>query len=187
MPAPVTLRTERLLLRPWVDADREPWAALNADPVVMEHFETTYDRRQSDEQADRFQAGIDERGWGLWAAERLDSGEFIGFVGLSVPTFDAPFLPGVEVGWRIAHRHWGQGFAPEGGRASLRFAFDVLGCDEVLSFTTAANQRSRRVMEKLGMTHHPDEDFEHPNVPVGSPIRPHVLYRITADQQALAV
>jgi RimJ/RimL family protein N-acetyltransferase len=186
VPAPVTLRTERLVLRPWTDADREPFASLNADPVVMEHFPSTYDRRQSDEQVDRFQAGIDERGWGLWAAEHTDTGELVGFVGLTVPTFDAPFLPGVEVGWRLARRHWGNGFAPEGGRAALGFAFDVLGLDEVLSFTAVGNHRSRRVMEKLGLRHHPDEDFEHPNLPEGSPIRRHVLYRITADQRALA-
>jgi len=184
--APITLRTDRLLLRPWNEADSEPYAALNADPEVMEFFHAPLTREESDAHVDRIRAGFDEHGWGLWAAERLDSGEFIGFVGLTVPSFDAPFLPGVEVGWRLARAHWGQGFATEGGTASLGFAFDALGLDEVLSFTTAANVRSRRVMDKLGLHHHPDEDFEHPNVPEGSPIRPHVLYRISAGQRALA-
>ena len=186
MGAPITLRTDRLLLRPWDEADREPYAALNADHEVMEFFQAPLTRDESDAHVERIRAGFDEHGWGLWAAERLDSGEFIGFVGLTVPSFDAPFLPGVEVGWRLARQHWGHGFATEGGTASLAFAFDALGLDEVLSFTTIENRRSRRVMEKLGLHHHPDLDFDHPNVPEGSRIRPHVYYRITADEYALA-
>jgi ribosomal-protein-alanine N-acetyltransferase len=184
--APVTLRTDRLLLRPWDDADLDPFAALNADPEVMEHFPAPLTREQSDAAVGRFRAAFDEQGWGLWAAERLDTGAFIGFVGLSEPAFDAPFLPGVEVGWRLGREHWGHGFATEGGTAALAFAFDVLGLDEVVSFTTVGNERSRRVMERLGLRHHPDEDFVHPNVPADSPIRHHVLYRITAEQRALA-
>ena len=186
MGAPITLRTDRLLLRPWEDADRDPYAALNADPEVMEHFPSTLTREESDAGVDRIRAAFDEHGWGLWAAERLDTGEFIGFIGLGIPSFDAPFLPGVEVGWRLARPHWGHGFATEGGAASLSFAFDVLGLDEVLSFTAVDNQRSRQVMERLGLHHHPDEDFQHPNVPAGSRISHHVLYRITAEQRALA-
>ena len=173
-------------MRPWREADLEPFAELNADPEVMEFFHAPLTREQSDAHVDRIRAGFDEHGWGLWAAERLDSGAFIGFIGLTVPSFDAPFLPGVEVGWRLARQHWGHGFATEGGRASLAFAFDALGLDEVLSFTTVENRRSRRVMEKLGLHHHPDLDFDHPNVPEGSRIRPHVYYRITADEYALA-
>jgi ribosomal-protein-alanine N-acetyltransferase len=184
--APITLRTERLVLRPWQDADRAPYAELNADPRVMEFFPAPLTREQSDAHVDHIQATFAAQGWGLWAAERTDTGEFIGFIGLSIPSFEAPFLPGVEVGWRLAHDHWGQGFAPEGGRAALGFAFDVVGYDEVLSFTTVANAKSRRVMEKLGLRHHPDEDFDHPNVPEGDPIRPHVLYRITAEERTSA-
>lgn len=184
MPAPVSLRTERLVLRSWTDDDRAPFAALNADPVVMEHFPKPLSRIESDQAVDRIRDGMAERGWGLWAAERTDTGAFIGFVGLSVPTFEAPFLPGVEIGWRLAREHWGNGFATEGASAALAFAFDVLGLDEVLSFTVVANRRSRRVMEKLGLRHHPDEDFDHPALPDGSPLRRHVLYRITAEQYA---
>ena len=186
MGAPISLRTDRLLLRPWTDEDREPYAALNADPEVMEHFPAPLTREESDAAVDRFMAAFDEHGWGLWAAERLDTGEFIGFIGLAIPSFDAPFLPGVEVGWRLARDQWGNGFATEGGAAALAFAFDVLGFDEVLSFTAVENQPSRRVMERLGLHHQPDEDFVHPNVPADSHIRHHVLYRITADQRALA-
>lgn len=184
MPAPVSLRTERLVLRSWTDDDRAPFAALNADPVVMEHFPKPLSRIESDQAVERIRDGMAERGWGLWAAERTDTGAFIGFVGLSVPTFEAPFLPGVEIGWRLAREHWGNGFATEGASAALAFAFDVLGLDEVLSFTVVANRRSRRVMEKLGLRHHPDEDFDHPALPDGSPLRRHVLYRITAEQYA---
>jgi RimJ/RimL family protein N-acetyltransferase len=176
----VELATRRLRLRSWTPEDREPFAALNADPIVMEHFPSTQSRAESDTMVGRIEAAFAEHGWGLWAAERADTGTFIGFIGLAIPRFEAPFLPGVEVGWRLAREHWGQGFAPEGAREALRFAFHELSLPEVLSFTTVANAKSRRVMEKIGLVHHPDEDFEHPNIPVGDPIRPHVLYRITA-------
>ena len=177
----VELETPRLRLRHWREADRVPYAALNADPVVMEHFPAPLTRAQSDEHVDRIEAFFAEHGWGLWAAERKDTGAFVGFIGLGVPRFDAPFLPGVEVGWRLAKEHWGQGLAPEGARAAVRHAFEELALAEVLSWTTVANTNSRRVMEKLGLVHHADEDFDHPNMPVGHPIRPHVLYRITRE------
>ena len=173
----VELATARLRLRHWRDADRAPYAALNADPVVMEHFVAPLTRAQSDEHADRIEVAFAEHGWGLWAAERIDTGTFIGFIGLGIPRFEAPFLPAVEVGWRLAKEHWGLGFAPEGAREALRFAFEELALPEVVSFTARTNHNSRRVMEKIGMVHHPEEDFEHPNVPEGHPIRPHVLYR----------
>jgi RimJ/RimL family protein N-acetyltransferase len=177
----VSLQTERLLLRPWRPEDRAPFAALNADPVVMRWFPSVLTREESDALVDRIEGAFAEHGWGLWAAERRDTGAFTGFIGLSIPGFDAPFLPGVEVGWRLAQEHWGRGFAPEGAAEALRFAFEVLGLAEVLSFTTVGNAKSRRVMEKLGLVHHPDEDFDHPRVPADSPIRPHVLYRITRE------
>jgi ribosomal-protein-alanine N-acetyltransferase len=177
----VSLQTERLLLRPWRPEDRAPFAALNADPVVMRWFPSVLTREESDALVDRIEGAFAEHGWGLWAAERRDTGAFTGFIGLSIPGFEAPFLPGVEVGWRLAQEHWGRGFAPEGAAEALRFAFEVLGLSEVLSFTTVANANSRRVMEKLGLVHHPDEDFDHPRVPADSPIRPHVLYRITRE------
>jgi RimJ/RimL family protein N-acetyltransferase len=173
------LATGRLRLRHWRDDDREPFAALNADPVVMEHFPAPLTRAESDAFVDRIEARFAADGWGLWAAERRDTGAFIGFIGLNVPGFSAPFLPGVEVGWRLAQEHWGQGFAPEGATEVLRVAFEALRRDEVLSFTAVGNDKSRRVMEKIGLVHHPDEDFVHPNLPPDHPIAPHVLYRIT--------
>lgn len=174
------LRTERLLLREWREADRGPFAALNADPVTMEHFPAALTRSESDAAVDAFRARWAEHGLGLWATERLDTGDFIGFVGLAVPTFEAWFTPTVEVGWRLAREHWGHGFATEAGRAALGFAFEVLGLDEVVSFTARTNERSWRVMQRLGMRE--VGAFDHPRVPVGHAVRPHVLYRVTAGQ-----
>lgn len=169
------LRTDRLLLRQWRDEDREPFAALNADPIVMEHFPSTMTRRESDAFVDFNIATIAERGWGLWAVEA--DGAFIGFVGLNVPRFEAHFTPAVEIGWRLARGAWGHGYATEAARAVLAFAFGELGLEEVVSFTTVENRRSRRVMERIGMTYDPDGDFDHPNVTVER-VRPHVLYRL---------
>ena len=178
----VELETERLRLRAWRPEDRDPYAALNADPVVMEHFVAPLTRAESDDHVDRIERRFAERGWDLWAAERTDSGAFIGFIGLAIPGFDAPFLPSVEVGWRLAQEHWGNGFAPEGASAVLAFAFDDLGLPEVLSFTSVGNAKSRRVMEKIGLVHDADDDFDHPNVPEGHRIRRHVLYRVTRER-----
>ena len=172
------LRAERVLLRQWRDDDLEPWAALNADPEVMEHFVSVLSRSQSDATAAIIRGRIDDEGWGLWAAEVPGVAPFIGFVGLSRPAFDAPFIPAVEVGWRLARRWWGRGYASEGARAALGFAFGELGLDQVVSFTAVANVRSQAVMRRIGMSRDPAGDFEHPNVPVGHPVRPHVLYRI---------
>jgi len=176
----IELRTERLLLRPWRPSDREPFAALNADPVVMEHFPAPLSRDASDELVDHIEAAFAEHGWGLWAAEVPGVSDFIGFIGLAIPAFDAPFTPCVEVGWRLAKQHWGHGYAPEGAMEALRFAFDEIELGQVLSFTYAGNDKSRRVMVKIGMSHDPAEDFDHPRVPDGHRIKPHVLYRITA-------
>ena len=172
------LETPRLRLRRWRDDDRAPFAALNADPVVMEHFPSPLSRDESDALVDRIKSGFDQRGWGLWAAEVRESGAFIGFVGLNPATFAAPFTPAVEVGWRLAREHWGHGYATEGARGALDFGFGELALDEIVSFTTHANARSRKVMERLGMHRDPADDFDNPNVPEGSPIRPHVLYRV---------
>jgi ribosomal-protein-alanine N-acetyltransferase len=165
------IRTERLLLRQWRDADREPFAALNADPVVMEHFPSTMTRAQSDAFVDFNILTIDRRGWGLWAVE-VD-GAFIGFVGLNEPSF----RPGVEVGWRLARSAWGHGYATEAARAAVDFARDEIGLDEVISFTATTNIRSQRVMQRLGMTHDPADDFDHPRVD-DPRLRRHVLYRL---------
>jgi RimJ/RimL family protein N-acetyltransferase len=178
MRAGSVLQTDRLVLRRWRDEDREPFARLNADPIVMEHFPGRLSREKSDDFVDRIEAGFDERGYGLWAVEVPGVTPFIGFVGLNWATFDAPFTPALEVGWRLDRPYWGRGYATEGGRAALAFAFGELGVDEVVSFTTVRNSRSRRVMERLGLRHDPDGDFEHPGLPEGHPVRPHVLYRI---------
>lgn len=173
------IQTERLVLRQWRDEDFEPFADLNADPVAMEFFPSVIDRAESNAAAEGIRRLITEQGWGLWAVEIVDSGEFIGFTGLwSVPAPEFPFAPAVEVGWRLARAHWGQGYATEGARAAVYFGFGELGLDEIVSMTSVVNTRSRRVMEKLGMTRDPADDFEHPRVPEDHPTRPHVLYRL---------
>jgi RimJ/RimL family protein N-acetyltransferase len=175
------LRTQRLLLRRWVEADREPFAALNCDPRVMEYFAAPLTPEQSDSMIERMEAAFDERGFGLWAVEVPGVAPCIGFIGLSIPRFSAPFMPAVEVGWRLAFDAWGHGYASEGALAAIAFGFDVVGLDEIVSFTTEANLRSRRVMERIGMTHDPADDFGYPLMAPGDPLRPHVLYRIRAD------
>jgi RimJ/RimL family protein N-acetyltransferase len=176
------LTTERLLMRGFTDPDRAPFAAMNADPVVMEHFPRLLTRTDSDAFVDRIAAHWSECGWGLWALERRDTGEFIGFTGLWPVRFEAAFESRIEVGWRLAVAHWGHGFATEAALAAVRFGFDVLGCSDIASFTAVGNKRSRVVMERIGMVHEPDWDFEHPAIPEGHPARPHVFYRLTAER-----
>lgn len=172
------LATDRLLLRPWRPSDSEPFARLNADPEVMAHFPAALDRDASDAMAARCAAAITRDGWGLWAVELRTSGEFIGFTGLARPAFEAAFLPAVEIGWRLARSAWGHGYASEAATAATAFAFGPLGLAEIVSFTTVDNHRSRAVMERLGMTHNPRDDFDHPRIPEGHPLRRHVLYRL---------
>lgn len=174
------LRTARLLLRRWRDEDRAPYAALNADPEVTATLAGPLTRAESDAMVDRIEAGFAEQGFGLWALERLDTGDFVGFTGLSVPGFEAPFLPAVEVGWRLARAAWGHGFATEAARAAVDDGFTRVGLPEVVSFTAESNHRSRAVMERIGMTHDAGEDFDHPRLPAGHPLRRHVLYRLAA-------
>jgi RimJ/RimL family protein N-acetyltransferase len=172
------LRTERLLLRQWRDEDREPFAALNADPEVMRHFPAPLPRVASDALVDRASAHLAEHDWGLWAVELVETGAFLGFTGLAVPRFEAPFTPAVEVGWRLRGDAWGFGYATEAARAALGVAFGELGLQEIVSFTATGNDRSRAVMTRIGMTHDPDDDFDHPALPEGHPLRRHVLYRL---------
>jgi len=176
----VVLRTERLILRHWRPSDREPFSRINADPRVMEFMPRALSREESDLLADRIEAHFRHQGFGLCAVELCRDHSFVGFIGLAVPAFHAPFTPCVEIGWRLSADHWGQGLATEGGRAMVRHAFDVLKLHSLVSFTVPANRRSRRVMEKLGMTHNPADDFDHPNLPEGHPLRRHVLYRLQA-------
>jgi RimJ/RimL family protein N-acetyltransferase len=177
------LTTERLLMREWRDSDRAPYAALNADPDVMHHFPSRLTTEQSDEMVDRMIVGWRDHGFGLWAVERVDTGDFIGFVGLAAPTWQAAFTPCVEVGWRIGKQHWGNGFAPEAAVAALQWGFDnvELPDDEIVSFATEGNMKSRRVMEKIGMVRDTESDFDHPLLPDWVDRR-HVLYRINRRQ-----
>ena len=173
-----------LLLRPWRDSDLPAFAALNADPRVMEFLPAVLDRAASDAMAGRIRDHFARHGFGLWAVEVPGVTDFAGFVGLNVPTFEAHFTPCVEIGWRLAYDHWGKGYATIGARAALDFAFKNLNLAEVVSFTVPHNVRSRRVMERLGMTHDEADDFEHPLLADGHPLRRHVLYRLARAEWA---
>jgi ribosomal-protein-alanine N-acetyltransferase len=175
---PRELRTDRLLLRRWSDADREPFAMMNADPRVMEHYPHALSRDESDDFVDRIEAHFEERGFGLWAVEIVGVAPLVGFVGLQVPRFDAHFTPCVEVGWRLAHEHWGHGYASEAARAALASGFHDHDLDEIVAMTVPANTRSMAVMQRIGMTRNPADDFDHPRLPEGHRLRRHVLYRI---------
>jgi RimJ/RimL family protein N-acetyltransferase len=173
----VDLRTGRLRLRAWRDADRDVFARLNADPRVMQYFPAPLTRHESDGLADRLARHVEAHGWGLWAVEVDGVAPFAGFVGLGRPRFEAHFTPCIEIGWRLAAEYWGRGYATEGGHAALEFGFGDLALPEIVSFTTETNTPSRRVMERLGMTRDPADDFDHPGLPAGHRLRRHVLYR----------
>jgi RimJ/RimL family protein N-acetyltransferase len=172
------IRTARLLMRPWRENDNDPFAAMNADPRVMEYFPALLSPAESAASADRIRRHWTDHGYGLWVIEIPGEFSFIGFVGLSRPNFEAHFTPCVEVGWRLAAEHWGRGYATEAARAALRVGFGELSLDEIVSFTTAANRRSVRVMERLGMRRSPEDDFDHPKLVEGHPLRRHILYRL---------
>jgi ribosomal-protein-alanine N-acetyltransferase len=174
----VEIETARTRLRRWLPADRPPFAAMNADPAVMEHYPAPLSAADSDALADRIEEHFGHHGFGLWALEVPGVAPFAGYVGLAVPRFDAPFTPCVEIGWRLGHAHWGCGYASEAARAVLAFGFERLGLPEIVSFTVPDNVRSRRVMERIGMTRDPGDDFDHPLLPPGHPLRRHVLYRV---------
>jgi RimJ/RimL family protein N-acetyltransferase len=185
MNLPQELRTERLWLRRWVLEDRVPFARLNADVRVVEFFPGALSREESDARADRIEAHFQRHGFGLWAVEIPGITQFAGFIGLSIPLFEVPFMPCIEIGWRLDAEHWGRGYATEGARAALEFGFQSLDLKEIVSYTVPGNLRSRRVMEKIGMTHSASEDFEHPALAEGHPLRRHVLYRIGRPSLAL--
>jgi len=174
----LVLRTARLILRPWREADDEAFAALFDDPRVME-FLLPSSRADIAAFIGRIRRGFVDNGFGLWAVEVPGIAPFIGYVGLSVPRFEAPFMPAVEIGWRLASAHWGKGYATEGARAALAAGFTRFGLGEIVSFTVPANTRSIRVMERIGMTRDPAEDFDHPRVPDGHRLKRHVLYRLS--------
>jgi RimJ/RimL family protein N-acetyltransferase len=172
------IRTERLILRELRTADLGALAKMNADPRVMEYFPGILSREESDGFAARVHAHWAQYGFGTWAVERQEDGVFLGVTGLSHPRFEAHFTPCVEIGWRLAAPYWGKGYATEAAKAAVRLGFEGLGLDQIVAFTAPQNRRSRRVMEKLGMSHSAADDFDHPNVPERHPLRRHVLYRI---------
>lgn len=176
-----TLSSERLILRPWRDGDLDALASLCAAPEVMAHFPAPLDRAGSETLLRRLQAHQAEHGFTFWCLERREDGAFVGFTGLARVSFAAPFVPAVEIGWRLARPLWGQGYALEAARRALAYAFDELALAEVVSFTVPDNQRSWGLMQRLGMQRDAAGDFEHPNLPPGHPLRPHLLYRIARE------
>lgn len=174
------LRTDRLLLRQWRDADREPFAAMNADPAVMEHFPAPLTSEQSDALIERERARIDARGWGLWAVEVVDTATFIGFVGLAEEDFGFDWTPATEIGWRLAQHAWGHGYATEAARAVLAHGFETIGLSEIVSFTATTNTPSQAVMQRIGLRLHPASPFDHPRLEPGHRLEEHVLYHLMA-------
>ena len=172
--------TQRLVLRSWQDADRQPFADLSADPEVMRYLIPLATRAASDAWIDRQQAHLERHGFCMWAVSPAGSAAFIGCVGLLQVRYDAHFVPAVEVGWRLARAYWGQGFAPEAAAAALAFGFHVVGLREIVANTVPANTNSQRVMTKLGMVRDPVDDFDHPLLPPNHALRRQVLYRISA-------
>jgi len=177
----IDIITERLHLRQWKDADREPYAALNMDPAVMRFFPGLVPRERSDDDIARWSAQLDDRGWSNWAVEARESGKFIGFIGLTVPRRALPFMPCVELGYRLAREHWGKGYATEGARAALGIGFDRLQLQEIVSFTAIINLPSRAVMERVGMTN-ADADFDYPNPALPNELKRHCLYRLDRER-----
>lgn len=179
----MVLETNRLILRQWQDDDYPVYAELNANPDVMRYFPSLLSAEQSLEQAEKLRSKIAERGWGFWAVELKESGEFIGFIGLSAVDADSgiPHAPMIEIGWRLLATHWGKGYATEGAKRALRYAFEVLEATEVYSFTALVNKPSQRVMQKAGMKN-TGEDFDHPKLTQEDPLSRHCLYRICRDE-----
>ncbi len=177
MPAPF-LTTKRLLLRPWKGSDREPFQQMNQDPQVMEFFPALLSHEQSDTLMKNIQRELIEKPYGFWAVELKNQIPFMGFVGLHEPTFEAAFTPCIEIGWRLSSQHWGKGYAYEAAQKILDYAFNDLGLEEIVSFTAKINKRSIKLMKKLGMQTNPNEDFDHPKVKEGNPLKRHVLYRL---------
>jgi len=173
------LQSDRLILRPWEERDRDFWADLNADPEVMRFFESTRDRAQSDVIFDRLKEHFERHGFGFWVLERKEDGEPIGFTGLQIADFPAPFTPAVEIGWRLKRTEWKKGYASEAARVCLAFAFTRMGLRKVVSFAVADNEASFAVMRRIGMRRIPQLDFDHPFLPAGSPLRRHLTWIIT--------
>lgn len=173
-----TIQTKRLILRPWKKKDLKPFAKLNQDPQVMEYFPSLKSYKESQEEYHRIVEDFKKEGFGLWAVSITGGADFIGFIGLNRVKFAAHFTPAIEIGWRLIADFWGKGYATEGALACLKYGFETLHLNEIVSFTTPANKRSIAVMKRIGMSHDPKDAFDHPKLPEGHPLRRHVLYRI---------
>jgi len=182
----VTLKTDRLILRHWREADAQPFAAINANPVAMRYMPVTFGLEVTRRLIRQFEEHFHAHGFGVWAVEAPGVAPFIGFLGLQHVGFEAHFTPAVEVGWRLSPAHWGKGYATEAAKAALRFGFENLNLDQIVAFTVPANKPSWSVMERIGMTRDPKEDFDHPRLPEGDPLRRHVLYRKTCARPVAA-
>jgi ribosomal-protein-alanine N-acetyltransferase len=180
-PSPIELRTPRVLLRQWKEIDLDNWAAMNADPEVRRYFPAVLSRAEALGEADRIRGAIAQRGWGMWALEIPGVHTFAGFVGLSLPGFEAPWMPAVEIGWRLAPTAWHQGYATEGAVAALDFAFQHLELPQVVAMSVPTNGPSHAVMHRLGMVRDGSADFDHPRVPADSPLKRHILHRISPE------
>jgi RimJ/RimL family protein N-acetyltransferase len=180
------IATERLILRPWKDEDLLPYAEMNADPRVREFFPSVLTREKSDAEIRHIQCAHEREGFTFFAAELIATGEFIGFIGMVTMTFVVPGLaqPAVEIGWRLAHKFWGKGYATEGARGVVRYAFETVKLKEIVAITVPTNVRSRHVMDKIGMKHFPELDFNHPRIPEGHPLRKHVLYALKNERSS---
>lgn len=174
--------TKRLMLRPWQESDLEPFVAINADPRAMEYFPGVRGREETASEYHRIIKHFAKYGWGLWAVTLIDNPTFMGFIGLNQIDSVFPFAPAVEIGWRLAPDYWGKGYATEGAMAVLKYGFATVKLSEIVAFTTEHNMRSRNVMEKIGMHHNPKDDFDHPKLPEGHPLRRHVLYRLGVNE-----
>ena len=172
------IETDRLILRTWHDDDLQPMLVINQDPKVMEYFPGLQDLEMTKKFIDKVNAHLENHGYSLYATVRKDTNEFIGFIGLLIADFESHFTPATEIGWRLSPHHWGQGFATEGAKAVLDFAFKELKIPEIVSFTAAGNAKSIRVMQKIGLQHNEADDFDHPKLDNTSPLKRHVLYRL---------
>lgn len=177
----ITLETQQLRLRAWRHSDRKEFAKMNADPRVMEYFPKLLTEDESNALVDRIEKAMLENGFGLWALEVIGIAPFIGFAGLSWAKFDAPFTPAIEIGWRLAHHHWGKGYATRAAKMALEYGFETAGLSEIVSFTAKTNLRSQAVMNKIGMVRDVDGDFDHPSIAIGHSLCRHVLYRMNAE------
>ncbi len=176
------LETERLILRTWIDSDLQPMFEINQDPIVMEYFLGLQDLETTKNLITKVNNHFDQHGYSLYACVKKDSREFVGFIGLLIADFNAHFTPATEISWRLSSKHWAQGLATEGAKAVLNYAFRKLQITEIVSFTAMDNAKSIKVMQKIGLQHNADDDFDHPKLDDNSPLQRHVLYRLSRDQ-----